>query len=281
MLNKGIGENSLTRVFELIEEKVNFLKGLIEGKANSSHSHSSSEVTGLSAVATSGNYNDLSNKPTIPAAYTHPASHPASMITGLATVATSGKYSDLSNIPVISNKAYSNGQTWYFPLGSMVIDNSGNYGNFTFTGRLGGWTNANAATFSIMLMNRANYNGDVITATVSASGEVANALAITDIVVAKNSDLSHTVYLKCNGYFCFDFAYTQYQHSIIYNGSYSTTAPSDIIWTLSGAPKTILAADGSFTATGGIDATTLAGYGLRIVEDENDPGRTGYITVIK
>lgn len=82
----------------------------------------------------SGNYNDLTNKPTIPTvgngtvtinqngsqvasftlnqsgnatvnltdtAYTHPSTHAASMITGLATVATSGSYNDLSNKPTI------------------------------------------------------------------------------------------------------------------------------------------------------------------------------------
>lgn len=49
----------------------------------------------------SGSYNDLSDKPTIPSAYTHPTSHPASMITGLADVATSGNYNDLSNTPTI------------------------------------------------------------------------------------------------------------------------------------------------------------------------------------
>ena len=47
----------------------------------------------------SGSYNDLTNKPTIPSAYTHPNTHPASMITGLSTVATSGSYNDLSNKP--------------------------------------------------------------------------------------------------------------------------------------------------------------------------------------
>lgn len=47
----------------------------------------------------SGSYNDLTDKPTIPAAYTHPTSHPASMITGLSTVATSGSYNDLTNKP--------------------------------------------------------------------------------------------------------------------------------------------------------------------------------------
>ena len=59
------------------------------------------KTTDLSTVATSGNYNDLSNKPTIPSAYTHPSTHPASMITGLSKVATSGSYNDLSNKPTI------------------------------------------------------------------------------------------------------------------------------------------------------------------------------------
>ena len=55
----------------------------------------------IATVATSGDYNDLTNRPTIPAAYTHPATHPASMITGLSTVATSGSYADLTNKPTI------------------------------------------------------------------------------------------------------------------------------------------------------------------------------------
>ena len=60
----------------------------------------------LSTVATSGSYNDLSDKPTIPTAYTHPSTHPASMITGLSAVATSGSYADLGNkpkIPTVTN----------------------------------------------------------------------------------------------------------------------------------------------------------------------------------
>ena len=60
----------------------------------------------FATVATSGSYNDLADKPTIPTAYTHPSSHPASMITGLAQVATSGSYADLGNkpkIPTVTN----------------------------------------------------------------------------------------------------------------------------------------------------------------------------------
>lgn len=69
--------------------------------ASSTHTHSADDVSGLADVATSGSYNDLTNKPTIPEAYSHPASHPASMITGLADVATSGDYEDLTNKPTI------------------------------------------------------------------------------------------------------------------------------------------------------------------------------------
>lgn len=64
-------------------------------------SHPASMIAGLAAVATSGSYDDLADKPTIPAGYTHPASHPATMITGLATVATTGSYEDLEDKPAI------------------------------------------------------------------------------------------------------------------------------------------------------------------------------------
>ena len=43
------------------------IKTALDGKANSTHTHSASDITsGLATVATSGSYNDLSNKPTIP-----------------------------------------------------------------------------------------------------------------------------------------------------------------------------------------------------------------------
>ena len=83
----------------------------------------------FATVATTGSYNDLTDKPTIPAAYTHPATHPASMITGLSTVATSGSYADLTNkptIPTVTNdltnalksnydKAYTHSQSTHAP----------------------------------------------------------------------------------------------------------------------------------------------------------------------
>jgi len=42
------------------------------GAAAASHTHTAGQVTGLATVATTGSYNDLTNKPTIPTAYTLP-----------------------------------------------------------------------------------------------------------------------------------------------------------------------------------------------------------------
>ena len=101
---------------ESLVDRITTIETTVGGKAPSSHTHTASQVTGLSTVATTGAYGDLSGKPTLatvattgsyndlsnkPAAYTHPASHPASMITGLADVATSGSYNDLTDKPTI------------------------------------------------------------------------------------------------------------------------------------------------------------------------------------
>lgn len=171
-------------------------------------------------------------------------------------------YDEIKNKPTIVKQGYTNNETWYYPLGKMVIDNAGNYGNLTFSGRLGGWTNSGYATYDIMLMNRANYTGDIITSTVTASGQVSNALNICDIVVAKNDDLSHTVYLKCKDYFLYNFDWTAMQHSVIYDGTYTTTEPANIIWKLSTAPKTILSSTGELSASGGIAASSVKGLDL-------------------
>lgn len=65
------------------------------------------EADSLAAVATSGDYDDLLNKPTIPAAQVNSDWNAASGVAQilnkptLATVATSGDYNDLSNLPTI------------------------------------------------------------------------------------------------------------------------------------------------------------------------------------
>ena len=48
------------------------LQTTLDEKASISHTHTASQVTDLATVATSGSYNDLSDKPTIPSAYVLP-----------------------------------------------------------------------------------------------------------------------------------------------------------------------------------------------------------------
>ena len=48
--------------------------------------------------------NDVVHNAIISNEYTHPATHPASMITGLSTVATSGSYDDLTGKPIIPTR---------------------------------------------------------------------------------------------------------------------------------------------------------------------------------
>lgn len=83
------------------------------GAAATTHTHASTDVTGLATVATSGSYNDLTDLPgpasvdwssilNKPATFT-PSSHThvAGEVSGLATVATTGAYNDLSGTPDI------------------------------------------------------------------------------------------------------------------------------------------------------------------------------------
>lgn len=86
----------------------------VSGKGLSSNDYTTAEKNKLAGIAAGAEVNVQSdwnatsgdafikNKPTIPAAYTHPSTHPASMITGLATVAKTGSYNDLTNKPTIT-----------------------------------------------------------------------------------------------------------------------------------------------------------------------------------
>lgn len=270
MLSKSLSEISLRKVFELIEEKVNYLKGLIDGKAASSHTHSASEISGLptSLPANGGNADTVDNK--------HASDFAASNHTH--------SYNSLTNMPIISKTGYSGSSDYstpyyrYFYIGHMAIDNTSNYGNYTFTGRMGGYEDSVMATYQINLMNRSNArDGNTIFSTVSAYGNVEKALERCDMLVLKNDDNSHDVYLKVYSWYAFNFSWETWQHSVGYTGEMlESIDESKVLWRLSTAPKTILDKNGKFTASGGISADTVDGYHIRI----GTTGEEGYITFV-
>ena len=69
--------------------------------------------------------------------------------------------------------------------------------------------------------------------------------------IYKQEDNSHIAYIKAKYYALWDIAYTVYQHSFIYDGTYSADVPAGtMVWSLSSANKTMLSVDGALSQTG-------------------------------
>lgn len=211
-------------------------------------------------------YNDLSDKPNYAGSSSAGgAATNANKLTTARTISLNGAVSGSVSFDGSKNVSIttSNGQhisnrgsgTYYYKLGTMVADDSGNYGNITISGRLGGWEQSNSANFDIMMLNRSSArDGNTITATVSASGNTAGAFGNCDIVVYKQDDTSEIVYLKLSGYWLYDFDWSVFQHSINYSAT-NVTPVGTLVWSLSTAPKTILDTSGDFYIKGSKAAT--------------------------
>ena len=113
--------------------------------------------------------------------YTHPSSHPASMITGLSTVATSGSYNDLAdkpNIPASSTVDSELSSTSTNPVQNKVIYNAllnkvgtDIYSGFALMGATStiAWRQGSQPMGSI---NATNYTGTAAKATQDGAGNV-------------------------------------------------------------------------------------------------------------
>ena len=84
-------------------------------------SHPASMITGLATVATSGSYNDLSNKPTIPAAYSLPTAS-SSTLGGVKTTSTVTSTSGLTACPIISGVPYYKDTNNTYTLSSFGVN---------------------------------------------------------------------------------------------------------------------------------------------------------------
>ena len=63
-MSKYVNGSGVSEIWQNIK---NYISAQLLGYSQTGHTHSASDITsGLSNVATSGSYNDLSNKPTIP-----------------------------------------------------------------------------------------------------------------------------------------------------------------------------------------------------------------------
>lgn len=139
----------------------------------------------LATVATSGNYNDLINKPTIPTVPT------------LATVATSGSYLDLSNkptIPTVPTLATVATSGSYLDLTNKpsipsitiasAIDNAGNINNIPTAGQVYNLVNPLSTTVTSLSTTVTSLSTSISAATTTTAGTV----KITDTLGSGASD---------------------------------------------------------------------------------------------
>ena len=132
----------------------------------------------------------------------------------LAAVATSGSYNDLNNKPNLDAKADNhrhyktgdsgrdNGVYTYYKLASFPIDNAGNSCSLTVDGRIGGWNKGNKGYISMIISNR-----DGVDATGTLLGNAD--LNLCDLVVYTSGTTSTNstaiLYAKTYSWFAFDF----------------------------------------------------------------------------
>jgi hypothetical protein len=162
-------------------------------------------VTGLADVATSGDYGDLTNTPTIPSAIFSTIAVPGEdsivagsatdtltlegstnieittdgddtvtfSVTGLADVATSGDYGDLSNTPTIGNGAITfTGDSYVTPTGNFTLNQTGAqaisfaHATYSNTASTNGQTPAFGGSFNVVSSLTYNVGGHITAANI-------------------------------------------------------------------------------------------------------------------
>ena len=135
-------------------------------------------------------------------------------------------YNDLKRI---QQSVSTQNATWYYPIARLPVNNAGNYCSVVLTGRIGGWVKANMSFINVLMSNRDGEYGTVF----NLAQNSPEALAVTDIVVYKQTDNTSIVYLKSQGYANFDLNINTFQAEYIYNGEYTLTPTGTLAWAAS------------------------------------------------
>lgn len=148
------------------------------GAAAASHTHTASQVTGLATVATSGSYNDLTNKPSIPS------------LSGYATQSWVTSQGYLTSIPAATSSAYGGIQIGYTTSGknyAVQLSNGKAYVNVP-------WTDTNT-TYSAG--TNISISGTTINCTYSYTLPTASSSVLGGVKVGSNITLySGTISLR-------------------------------------------------------------------------------------
>lgn len=124
-------------------------------------------------------------------------------------------------------------QTWYYKICTLPLNNTGNYASALISGRIGGWNSSNLSSVSALVWNR-DTPGIALLDIAGSASSMSSVWDTADLVLYVNDASSSTaaatatLYVKCNNYFVFDLDLELYQSSasIVYDGTYITTAPT-------------------------------------------------------
>ena len=147
------------------------LSGIAENANNYTHpeTHSAAiiEETSLKKVMTAEERTKLAGIESGANNYSHPSTHPATMITGLSSVATSGSYDDLSNKPTsMSPTAHTHAQSEIAGLETALSGKASS----THTHAQSEITGLETALAGKASTNHTEHNGEIIANKVSGAG---------------------------------------------------------------------------------------------------------------
>lgn len=211
-------------------------------------------ASALHKVATSGSYNDLTNKPTIPSAYTLPAAGSAlggvksggdvTISDGVITVNdNSHNHSNYTATSVVPNNSgeiktkyrvaqkgdagRTAGSYWYYKLCDLPTNDAGNYASAIISGRIGGWTSGDMSYINALVWNR-GIPGIALIDIAGAATAISTIWDTCELVLYANSVNTATLYAKCYSWFTFDLDIEVFQSSatITYDGTHITTTPT-------------------------------------------------------
>ena len=131
------------------------LKGLVDSKARSSHSHTKSDISDfptLSTVATSGSYNDLSNKPSIPSDVSDLTDNSNTQFTPKAHTQALSTITDTDTVEVLVTYTDNTTETLDLVVMKKIVTNvvltqNGNTFTATVTNAKGNGINGKTVTF--------------------------------------------------------------------------------------------------------------------------------------
>lgn len=196
----------------------------------------------------SGNYNDLSNKPTIPTVNngtltiqkngTDVQTFTANQSTNAtANITVPETFDDLVRIKK-QGYAGNNNAVQYFKLATFPeYNSSGNYASLIITGRMGGWEAGNMSFVNMIVYNRGAEGGGYV------SVDNGNFSSLCDIVMYRETNNYSTVYIKVSGYYTFDININTFQSTYAYTGS-NVTPTGTLKWTASSQADRLVVSDG-------------------------------------